>query len=670
MIGFLSRGVVTCLILTVGYGGLGAQSLPFRHYTPDSDIAPLPSAEVQKVYQDARGFIWFAVYSSGVARYDGERLERFTEADGLRDLNVWEVVEDASGRLWISSDAGLVVSERPLQDYAVGERPTFTDSLGQIALSSQSVRQNLLVADSTGIVWAAPADLGIIRYDVSDKMATKTDTFQLDEPHLFQSIELGAAGTLLVTGVTESGGYLWRVDPSRGSFDEFASFSDDTPSASLVTADAIFIGTRSGVLWRGTESDQGLQLKWIADGIDGVIVGILARSKNDLWLATEGAGLIRVFVDDEGRGQGYTTVRGSLGQYAHQLMLDREGNLWVAQSGGASRLPHNFDAYDSYSAEPSSATLASDLVTSVAPPTDRSCLWAGTIGGGITCINAVGRSHTLNAELPTNRVNAMTRGSDGTLWLGTASGVLALAPAQTRFRDVTSTFPVSLPGWAIRSGASSIPFRVHDFGGLDASIEAAGRFNIKAGSDDDVSVEAIWFAASESVMLFINRAWIILSEGNGLPSTIMRAVEIDDQGQLWIGTLDQGLYRSVGSLTAADLAPKRGSRTVDVQFEQVWTVEHGAPTNEIESMLYYDGVLWVGTAAGLAALDPVSAMHGAVITEGDGLPAANATSVDVSPITNTIWVGTNAGLAEVDPTERTVLRTITKADGLIDNEVC
>src|SRR5687767_2802655 len=92
-----------------------AQELPFTHFTTD-DL--LPSASVQKVIQDHQGFIWLAFYSTGIARYDGKTMESYGVADGIADPTVREIVEDRTHRLWVGSEAGLVVSEKPLDAYA------------------------------------------------------------------------------------------------------------------------------------------------------------------------------------------------------------------------------------------------------------------------------------------------------------------------------------------------------------------------------------------------------------------------------------------------------------------------------------------------------------------------------------------------------------------------
>jgi len=52
---------------------LSAQELPFTHYTPNDQV-PLSSASVQKIAQDHLGYIWFALYSSGLSRYDGHAM--------------------------------------------------------------------------------------------------------------------------------------------------------------------------------------------------------------------------------------------------------------------------------------------------------------------------------------------------------------------------------------------------------------------------------------------------------------------------------------------------------------------------------------------------------------------------------------------------------------------
>jgi signal transduction histidine kinase len=59
----------------------------------------LPSSEVYQVFQDAKGFLWFAT-DNGVVKFDGTRMEKFHTKDGLTDPVVFSFYEDPKKRLW------------------------------------------------------------------------------------------------------------------------------------------------------------------------------------------------------------------------------------------------------------------------------------------------------------------------------------------------------------------------------------------------------------------------------------------------------------------------------------------------------------------------------------------------------------------------------------------
>lgn len=65
----------------------------------------LPSFEVYDLFQDSKGFLWFAT-DAGVSRYDGYRFRNFTSRDGLPDNTVFGFYEDPKGRIWFRSYSG------------------------------------------------------------------------------------------------------------------------------------------------------------------------------------------------------------------------------------------------------------------------------------------------------------------------------------------------------------------------------------------------------------------------------------------------------------------------------------------------------------------------------------------------------------------------------------
>ncbi len=73
-----------------------SQTYPFRHYTVEDG---LPSSEVYHLFQDSKGYIWFAT-DNGVSRYDGYEFRNFTQNEGLPDNTVFEIYEDYKNRIW------------------------------------------------------------------------------------------------------------------------------------------------------------------------------------------------------------------------------------------------------------------------------------------------------------------------------------------------------------------------------------------------------------------------------------------------------------------------------------------------------------------------------------------------------------------------------------------
>jgi signal transduction histidine kinase len=67
----------------------------------------LPSSEVYEIFQDQKGFLWFAT-DNGVARYDGNEFRVFHVKDGLTDPVVFGFFEDDRGRVWFRTFSGKI----------------------------------------------------------------------------------------------------------------------------------------------------------------------------------------------------------------------------------------------------------------------------------------------------------------------------------------------------------------------------------------------------------------------------------------------------------------------------------------------------------------------------------------------------------------------------------
>lgn len=97
-----------------------AQQYPLLQYTIDNG---LPSNNINAVYRDNNGFIWFAT-DKGVARHNGIRFDVFTTFNGMPDNNVTELLQDKHNNLWMITANGNICYFRNDSFYAATNNKT------------------------------------------------------------------------------------------------------------------------------------------------------------------------------------------------------------------------------------------------------------------------------------------------------------------------------------------------------------------------------------------------------------------------------------------------------------------------------------------------------------------------------------------------------------------
>lgn len=99
----LYRAIFSLLMILVNVNG-SAQHYQIHEYTVKQG---LPGQNVYSLLQDSKGYLWLTT-DVGVARYDGYRFEVFTTADGLYDNTNFGISEDAKGRMWFRGFNGSI----------------------------------------------------------------------------------------------------------------------------------------------------------------------------------------------------------------------------------------------------------------------------------------------------------------------------------------------------------------------------------------------------------------------------------------------------------------------------------------------------------------------------------------------------------------------------------
>ncbi|MDQ3710686.1 MAG: histidine kinase [Acidobacteriota bacterium] len=147
-------------------GHLLAQQLPFRLYTTADG---LPSNETRKIYQDKRGYIWFAT-NEGLSRFDGYNFVNYDDRDGLGSKRINDVLEDEQGRLWAANN-GNGVSLKIDRNFTLENGKSLNQKFKTfpVGATEASNRVNRILIDSRNILWCLTDD-GFFRAPLADDL--------------------------------------------------------------------------------------------------------------------------------------------------------------------------------------------------------------------------------------------------------------------------------------------------------------------------------------------------------------------------------------------------------------------------------------------------------------------------------------------------------------------
>ena len=91
-------------------GGLAVLRPGDHHFTLYNQLnSRLPFDKVHALLCDSRGRMWVGTYGGGLSVFDARdgSWTNYTEKDGLENTTIYQIVEDARGGIWVSTNTGL-----------------------------------------------------------------------------------------------------------------------------------------------------------------------------------------------------------------------------------------------------------------------------------------------------------------------------------------------------------------------------------------------------------------------------------------------------------------------------------------------------------------------------------------------------------------------------------
>jgi signal transduction histidine kinase/ligand-binding sensor domain-containing protein len=573
----------------------------------------LPSSVVNVILQTRNGFLWVGT-GDGLARFDGTHFTTIefspqTPTEGLSRA----LAEGPDGDLWAGTNRGVLripsaalnqFGPLPANVYHVGpgasdainalhfsrdgvlwagtdgglyrlERGAFSIVLSNVSVTriEEALSGHLLIVTSEGFVeWDGSR---IIEHpDLAARLDIPANKiYHVMEDHTGARWYCSAAGV-----ARETRGSIERLLPYgfHVALDAFRAYEDSQANVWLNLAGGLFRATATGY-----EPVPGVRARYI-----------YADREGDLWLGTNGQGLIRLknhFV------RMYTTADGLPSDAITTVLKSGEGKLWVGSNCGLSLFDgHRFRMYGDKDG------LTNTCVFALAADSNKD-LWAGTYGGGLFRFHDGRFTQFSKPEgLPSDVVLSILAASDGSLWLATLDGISHMQNGH--FRNYTTTDGLS----------SNHPFNLYEDrrgviwvatpGGIDrlSGDRFVGIAQVPGARDYQVLGEDSFGGLYADV----RPAGLFRVDGDRLTSVTTRlslSGMVQFQGDLWF--CGDGV-----------------SRAAPDAFEQ-WAQERQAPPDYAhfgkgdglnssecsarfpDLALTSDGKLWAATLQGLAMLD-------------------------------------------------------------------
>jgi signal transduction histidine kinase len=621
----------------------------------------LPQGSVYAIHQTRDGYLWFATLG-GLVRYDGLEFTTFERATtpGLRSNRFTTLLEDGDGSLWAGTEDGFLTRYRDgtflTQSVDGSFAPIYAISLESsatpwvVTASGTFVIQHPQTAGGSkrGGPWIVARRGGPVRslrfrYTIGPAAVDERGVLLLSARQPERRIVFAG---LLDRGskaiVTSDGRSLFLVDDARGIF------RLNTGTLQPVEQPRLLAVIREAAPMKATDA-----------------LGALAQTRDGAyWLAVASRGLARIEGDTV---EWITEADGLRSRDVSRIYEDREGTLWIATySGGVSSIrrraartygeaeglkpPIAYPILATSALAGSGDPAAADV--DVPPPSDAGPpgLLVGTLNGGVYRFVA---GHFEQWRLNTGWIMSLAAGG-GAVWAGTHQG------GAIRFRgDTTAVFTT---GNGLPSNIVPAIFRAADgrlfFGTADGlSVMTSNEGFVTYRFTSALRRNFIQTIAEERggglllgtrgglVRFRDGHLSLVADESSGLSSESIRAIHIDPDGTIWLGTYDGGLDRLRDGAI------------------RIVTTRQGLYDNGVFAIVEDRGFFWMSSNRGIhrASREELNAVADGrlqvlsplVLTRGDGLlssecnggmqPAAARTSDGL------LWFPTQGGIVSVDP---------------------
>jgi PAS domain S-box-containing protein len=351
---------------------------------------------------------------------------------------------------------------------------------------------------------------------------------------------------------------LFRYNPSRVSL--LNSEENTGPVTSLFE-------DREGNIWIGSE--RGLEQRRDSAFVTYSLPNLKPQSMGPLYVDTGG----RIWVAPiqgglrwlKGGKSGVVTADGIANDVVYSIAGTGKDDVWVGrQQGGLTHLRYSGNSFTAKTFKHVDG-LAQNRVYAVYRSRDGT-VWSGTLDRGVSALeNGHFTNYTTTDGLAANTISSIAESADGTMWFGTPNGVSAM----------------SQKGWRTYTGNDGLPSE-----------------DVNCLLQDSAGI--LWIATAKGLAYLSDRH---VHVPRGVPESLhapIFGIEADKNGWLWIATSDHVLRVSRDKLLSGVV------KAVDVrEYDQADGLESTEGVKRSRSVVSDSaGRIWFSLSSGLSVVNP------------------------------------------------------------------
>ncbi|HUJ27836.1 MAG TPA: diguanylate cyclase, partial [Myxococcales bacterium] len=590
-------------ILLTALVALGAPQgrFAFRSYGSEQGLENL---SVVAILQDAEGYLWVAT-EDGLYRYDGDRFHRYDVEDGLPSYDITSLALGADGRVAVGTFRGVArfadgrfhaLAAEGLADVIINSLAAAPDGALWVATGAGIfVEQHGRFVPAAGwpegtgasSVWADSRGIVAASYGADIWSLHGGSWRRIDVPgERVDMVARDRRGTIWA----RSRRHLWSIAEGEAAPQDLSPLlpgASDTGYLWLDQRGTLWVPTDSGLLSRDDEGN------WSVLGPQQGLPSSWARAaaqdrEGSVWIAA--TGLHRLV----GRGlwRVYSTREGLPSEVVWAEWRDAAGRLYVGTDKGLARAVSATDRFELVGGTEGHA------IRTIAQSADGA-LWMGGSPPEILRVDAAGKVRRYGAAegVTGEKILTLLATGRGELLVGTYSGgILRL--------DGDRFVQVQVPGGSVRERFSQIvedrEGRIWAAGELGLLVRSRGEWQ-RFGTQDGLRDERISYVLerrsgdicaayfeSKGFSCFLPaehglRGMQHFDSSNALSNNRVYQLGEDRNGRLWVGT-------------------GQGADVIDARGVEHFGEARGMAGDDCDATAFLadaDGDVWIGTSTGL-----------------------------------------------------------------------